>query len=300
MDYIYGELDVKNINYTGKNTSTANTTVDNIKRTIEVDVTDIPERYIDQINLIGNKVTTAESSINTLNDSVASLENSVSTLEANKANKDILNQIQITYNQTYDLTTIRFPEHTVPLSFAFNDGITLFFDLANLVDSSRNIRYAIADLYNEDGRVLLDLRRDLTSKTINQLTYISQCGEVMIMDDTYQIFHPQTGTKLYRHRCRLVNTSTGTTEDFIIVSTSSIKIDGLANLNEVMTNSVNCYLDGQYAKPVVCYVQQMGSSIETSYEIHYFKFNSNGSYSTVNNISGATSNITVTDRVTEL
>lgn len=40
MDYIYGELNdlVKNINYSGIDTPTANTTVDNINRTIKVDV----------------------------------------------------------------------------------------------------------------------------------------------------------------------------------------------------------------------------------------------------------------------
>ena len=40
MDYIYGELNdlVKNINYNGIDTPTANTTVDNINRTIKVDV----------------------------------------------------------------------------------------------------------------------------------------------------------------------------------------------------------------------------------------------------------------------
>ena len=40
MDYMYGELNdlVKNINYEGKTTNTANTVVDNINRTIKVDV----------------------------------------------------------------------------------------------------------------------------------------------------------------------------------------------------------------------------------------------------------------------
>ena len=117
--------------------------------------------------------------------------------------KDIISKIIVEYDQTYQVTYIKFPVGICPLAFTvtYNDvSYDLFTKEGYLVDDNGVNVIQIDEIYSHDTEnyIALSGEHELEIHNISYLLY-DKAG--LTIKDTYFLFHPitESGTKLYNH-----------------------------------------------------------------------------------------------------
>ena len=153
-----------------------------------------------------------------------------------EADKDIINQIEIEYDEDNDLTTFVFPKGVIPVCLYFNeyaDEEDLYFDYLNnkLYSFSRDLSEDTSIDFNNNSLTLY-ISGDLTNDKVNCLLYLNESGVgngfLYGFEIAWQnVLKPQpNGTKLYNHSIKFANNV-----ECIAVSTLSTPITDYNDLS---------------------------------------------------------------------
>lgn len=165
--------------------------------------------------------------------------------QAIQADKDIISQIKVEYDEIDDETTVTFPKGVIPITAYFNDFSGLvYFDYDNL------------ELLNSNGEVLAYfLSSSSTNKLVkvvvsgnfnvtenDELYYIYHSGNLDIEDSCnwYKILNPSGGTKLYKHTLSFniaIESGIGVV-DFIVISNNPTQIANGVNMMTMYSNLI--------------------------------------------------------------
>ena len=152
-----------------------------------------------------------------------------------KADKDIISQIEVIYDEQSDETRFTFPAHIYPICFfEGNDGVNLYFDYEEkiLVDEDGVENADIG--YDNEGKINFIWEGQQTIDLIDELFYLNSS---IYADDLQfnwlNILKPQpAGTKLYRHYIVIDDNDD---ECFDIITNLSIIFPSNASLIEKLT-----------------------------------------------------------------
>lgn len=152
-----------------------------------------------------------------------------------EVSQDIISKLVPIYNSETGETRITFPANVLPLSFYCNElGHYLFFDYAagSVIDET-NIYVGILEYIHIDNKphVRINIENnEFTSITNGQLTY---CYFNFLEDylNTYYLYNPQNGTKLYQH------TFTGGNITFISTISKPIYYRNVFGTNSFVTTA---------------------------------------------------------------
>ena len=115
--------------------------------------------------------------------------------------KNILDQITLTYNQGSDSTTITFPEWIIPLQLGLKiNGQTqasLFWKDSCLVNIQGERVVVICDEAWEDGYTYIEIEGNVSE--VLGLVYLLNDNFAEFIPNTYNMLRPKNGTQLYKH-----------------------------------------------------------------------------------------------------
>lgn len=121
--------------------------------------------------------------------------------QAIQADKDIISQITMVYDEEGDYTDIIFPKGVMPLSISLNTH-PLYLKIPKLVDNTGSeaegyeldgYGYIEDDYGHAKDNLCITVLGDISEQVINSLTYIQYNGLPLPIQNTYNLFFPQTG-----------------------------------------------------------------------------------------------------------
>ena len=124
-----------------------------------------------------------------------------------EADKDIISKIRKVYDKDNDVTLIKFPYGILPLSFSINYHNILFKNFYAVNEWGEELEdYLIDEIAiggNEEDNYI-SFNGDISEQSITGLVYINYninegSFDTNIIGNTYYLFYPQVGTKLYRY-----------------------------------------------------------------------------------------------------
>ena len=135
-----------------------------------------------------------------------------------QADKDILSQIVVEYNENSDKTIVTFPKSVIPLMIQFGGAYYNTTTLLFLYNSSiqnfevvenDGTRYLNGILLWNDG-LKIQFEGNVSSYSVLALQYISSCADKHLASkiiNSYYLYHPitQSVTKLYKHSIKCDN-----------------------------------------------------------------------------------------------
>lgn len=151
-----------------------------------------------------------------------------------KADKDILSQLDISYDSDNDKTTIIFPKNIMPLVIN-TDNFTYYFDYLNDEVYGDEISEGglMGNILKHNGQITIVIGIEENETTIKSIEYILFSKMVYTLN-TYYLYNPVTsgGTKLYRHELKLASTYQGTFtgNQIIVISKSSTPLTDIPSL----------------------------------------------------------------------
>lgn len=129
--------------------------------------------------------------------------------KAIKADKDVISQIKVEYNEEDDITIFNFPLNILVLSIRLNTHDIYFAGAHAVGDSGQEAEGYVSDeIYAGEDENYITFLGDLSEQVINGLVYINYNKDVdpAILSNSYYLFYPKkAGTKLYLHTIRDVN-----------------------------------------------------------------------------------------------
>ena len=128
--------------------------------------------------------------------------------QVNNAGKEILSKIKIEYDEVNDVTNIEFPIGILPLQLSINTNIIFTKNGKAVNDKGEEYgEYDLDEIYVDEGKLNFSIIGDISEQVINGLIYINSSGNDILLDlinNSYYLFYPQIGTKLYMHEINFV------------------------------------------------------------------------------------------------
>ena len=217
--------------------------------------------------------------------------------QAIQADKDIISQIKMYYWEDGDYTDIIFPKGVMPLSITLNTH-TLFLKDNSLVDRNGNEveGYEYIDYDFDTSGTYLSISGNISEQTINALVYINETNKewaIPVIRNTYNLFYPASGTKLYKHYLEFSDGTNHIYLYFVSNQNYTLTLEDFTNYTSKVQNILNgAMLNLGYSNLAVTLTNMGNKGQFTCYSV-------NGT--SIASTSVMTSNVaSVTHTVTEL
>lgn len=138
-------------------------------------------------------------------------------IKAIQADKDILSQITLEYNEDDNLTRISFPKGVVPLTFTINTHDFYFKNRKLVNGNGEEVEgYNADDIDFVNSLFCIDILGDISEQVINSVTYILCNGNdnLYYIENTYNLFNLPDLDSKYVKIMQAPTSSTLTDEEF--------------------------------------------------------------------------------------